>query len=408
MVKGFLTVHNFASTDSKFGRSSPFSSEELLAQGRDLVANALATKGWIPVVLPETPVFGSKLNAGRSLVLSTSPPLASSLRYGHGKKKLKKVVNQWGDLDDTKGKAIDKKKLREFRGTDFSYLLTRKKPLNQPQQIHDRKRSLDEEQGVDLQREKKRRRIESASLYDLIPQPHHHPHPAVAPGQSLDTDIMKRFLPYSKAPFFASTRYSTEEVGLYFKDPFARSAWIVPVRGKLPWIDASHARLLDTLGSASEANRQSINWTPFLLRNFWQDLLEIRNRRVLGAFSFSFHVGAAEKEGQISKHTFFDRTDSRRTKVPPLADPPTPVNLAQCTYIKIYHDVRYALYVRSVLDAWRTEIELEDEPSTPPDAPGTSRMHMAAVPTVRKLKARPLLGAKLVLVDEASQPVGTC
>lgn len=98
-----------------------------------------------------------------------------------------------------------------------------------------------------------------------------------------------------------------------------------------------------------------------MLREFWASLLILRERGVLGAISLSYHVPASEETNGILR----------------------------CTHIKIYHDVRFALYVRAVLDGWYPQL-------------------MANGNEIVKIKIRPLLHKSLALVDERGIAVAVC
>lgn len=320
--------------------------------------------------------------------------------------------------------------LKEFENTDFSYLLRLKSsPKKRIAQInserskkHKRKRGQDEEPNEeDEEREKKRRPVgdTAISFYDLIPHPHHHPYSA---DQRPKLDITKRFPPFSKAPFVPIPPFTPDQAGKFLKDPFARGAWIVPIAGRLPWKDCSRARVEGNSAiKAGQSTRVptaslSIIWSPFVIKKFWSDLLEIRKQAVLGTISLSFHVASMDKANldkvKFSLTTSYAQTLTTRDLLRrPVQSKDSTRSPEQCAYVKVYHDVRYTMYVRSVLDAWRTEVEvpsvsIASRVTTSPRRSRTSSHTSAAPP--EKIKIRPLQGAKLILLDETGQAVGIC
>ncbi|THH01082.1 hypothetical protein EW145_g6982 [Phellinidium pouzarii] len=389
MAGDSLIVHNFVLSSSKSVESASLSPEKLLVQGRNLVASTQAREGWSTVVLPRAPTSNFANSTGRILVLRNAISSGTAFQTVCKQPPLN-PIKRWGHLD-ADAEVTDVSNLKEFEGTDLSYLYKRKKITEKypPQHQRTKKRSreaFDEGQCVDVHRVKKRRRVECTHLHDLIPQPHHHSHPTFATGNCLDSEIIRRFPPYSKAPFVCIVPYSRKAAATYFKDVYARSAWVIPVKGKLPWKDASQAQLEDSLTSVSLMTSGvlgvPIRWTAVLIGKFWDDLLEIRKRHVLGAISISYHVGSREElQEQITKTTF-----TTRIKEPLPVDPPTPTHLSQCTYIKIYHDVRYALYVRSVLDVWKTEVEVEDASVVSDAASSASHSRTTTKPVSQTIK----------------------
>ena len=90
------------------------------------------------------------------------------------------------------------------------------------------------------------------------------------------------------------------------------------------------------------------------LARYWEDLLEIRKKGSIGPIGLSYTVPSTST-----------------------------------AYVKLYHEARYSLHVRRVLDAWKTVISANEDGA-------------------KDKKVRPLIGAKLILVDEVSHAVGVC
>jgi hypothetical protein len=203
---------------------------------------------------------------------------------------------------------------------------------------------------------------------------------------------------------------------------YSRIAWLVPVRGVLPWAECTSAVLLDQEEDSnpgsdaqyvassileSRVNKEMV-WTQPAVCSFWEFLLQLREAGVLGPLALSFQpavepppsltptpappyslTGLAtppEEPAQASQRSlhFNSRTgdDPRST-------------LRKADYIKITLDAPFALYVRNALDAWWFSES---------DSSGQSH----ALPGHIKKRNRILRGAKLVVVDEQGQGVLTC
>ncbi|KAL5514739.1 hypothetical protein ACEPAG_2055 [Sanghuangporus baumii] len=403
-----LVVHHYAPENEKNRKNKPLSNEELLSRGRNLLSAVETRDRWRTVCSSSDPSF----NPGERLVLSQTPPLCPSLWRNSGKSCLIDAPKQWlaSDVPASRERPVVQI-LKEFDGTDFSYLLDRgslsKKTqscINEQQNNKGKRKRdhnvADEADEKEEERKKKRRPVGSTtiSVYDLIPHPHHHPYSPVGADQRPNLDISKCFPPFSKAPFISIAPFTPDKVEKHVKDPYARSAWVIPVTGKLPWKESSPARVVDNLAISSTPTRRvptasfSITWTPLLINKFWSDLIEIRKQATLGAISLSFHVASVDESKPTARSNI-------------------PARLEQCTYVKLYHDVRYAMYVRSVLDAWRTELEIPatsiaSRVTTSPRRNRASSNTASAPP--EKIKFRPLQGAKIILLNETGQAIGLC
>jgi hypothetical protein len=74
-----------------------------------------------------------------------------------------------------------------------------------------------------------------------------------------------------------------------------RVAWIVPVRGQVPWPGTSEGKVLtndEELAKSpyakSKSYTQPIMWTPGLLFGFWKHLIRHRKLNTLGPLAFAF------------------------------------------------------------------------------------------------------------------------
>jgi hypothetical protein len=74
-----------------------------------------------------------------------------------------------------------------------------------------------------------------------------------------------------------------------------RMAWIVPIRGQVPWHGTSEGRILTddkelakSPYAKSKSYTQPIMWTPGLLLGFWKHLIRHRKLNTLGPLAFAF------------------------------------------------------------------------------------------------------------------------
>ncbi|EJD01776.1 uncharacterized protein FOMMEDRAFT_141047 [Fomitiporia mediterranea MF3/22] len=367
------------------------------------------------------------------LVFKRAPPPRSPLRRDVEKERHSEGLKQWNDSSVAR-EVIDISKLKEFEGTSFSYVLACEgsscNSAAQSAQVQVERRTHNGRKHVldativdgydDGQSPRKRQSVDCVkiSLYNLIPQPHHHPYSHATVSQSSELEIIQRFEPFSKAPFISIGPVSPSRAETYFRDPYARSAWVIPVEGKLPWKEVSTAQIDAAQTTSTSQPTQVlaapciISWTPRAIRMFWEDLLVIRMHQALGAISLSFHVASA-MEAQLNAITSANMRQTRSNGLVTDSLWPTPLspkNLNYCTYIKIYHDTRLTMHVRSVLDAWRTEIEIPWKGEAPKLTSTSTKYQLrsAAAPIQKKTRFRPLLRAKLVLLDEEGQAIGIC
>ncbi len=212
------------------------------------------------------------------------------------------------------------------------------------------------------------------------------------------------FYPAAPIPIPPHTHATVEE---QVADEFSRLAWVIPVRGYLPWEGATPASVLadppddvalDPQVLKPEAPYQnpdspSIVWTRDALRAFWQFLQKLRDADNLGPLGLAFYHLPASHTGSsmdpASWHHGSHKQDSTSWPVSPLQDngcsealEAPRSTLCQMDYIKVYHDARYTKFLRKVLNAWAYR------------RPG--------------VKVRMLKGATLALLDECEKGLLLC
>lgn len=129
--------------------------------------------------------------------------------------------------------------------------------------------------------------------------------------------------------------------------PHKRIAWVIPVLGKPPeHTDCTPASFTPTIDSLFlPCPRPEIRWRKESLRVFWEFLQRMRKQLFFGALGLAFET-----------HLDYD-------------------------FIKIYHDARHSLRLRTALSGFRNEADV-------PEGGGKAY--------------RPLKGAVLLLVDEVN------
>jgi hypothetical protein len=186
---------------------------------------------------------------------------------------------------------------------------------------------------------------------------------------------------------------------------FRRAAWLIPVRGSLPWDGASTAVILEGTQVASRspspglhvpaAQPCAITWTPDSLQHFWTFLGSVQQAKNLGPLSLSFCVAPAEASStrdsiseplwesnypyypySLSKHSAESSDDFTTDICRAYRD--------GIDHIQVFHDAPYTLSLRNILDAYQYE------PANA-EVPGRSGAN--------DRKIRILKGARLVCMD---------
>ena len=189
----------------------------------------------------------------------------------------------------------------------------------------------------------------------------------------------------------------------YLDTPGARSAWVIPVRGSLPWKGSTSALILDASegvlpnGPVKVQDHREITWTHAALVKFWNFLFAIQQSKNLGPISLSFYAkpvspivvsnGADTFSVGINRHPIFDGD----MPMPQTVDVPLQEPLSDVDHIKVYHDTANTMYMRNILDAWSYEENIN--------------IMSSSVDILRGKKIRMLKGAVLVLLNEKSEAI---
>ncbi|KII91697.1 hypothetical protein PLICRDRAFT_51830 [Plicaturopsis crispa FD-325 SS-3] len=242
--------------------------------------------------------------------------------------------------------------------------------------------------------------LDVSSLHNIIPQPHFYPRPRVPfplspePDSTLPEEIDPNVSPISPHTL-ASAR-------AHLLTPYARSAWIIPLRGVLPWNNATTAVVVrsNTVPLPTYPRiGTGITWTWTSARALWTFLISIREAANMGPISLSFHAAPSHRHtgtstASTSLPSFhrqqFSTTSTSKAPDASKASPPSVADvhayrtgLLATDHIKIYHDAAYAMSIRRALSAWTYSTDGEEGPTD----------------------TRPLEDVRLVLLDERSKGI---
>ncbi|KAH9929042.1 uncharacterized protein BXZ73DRAFT_48285 [Epithele typhae] len=271
---------------------------------------------------------------------------------------------------------------------------------------HSVKRPLSPERPSVAPPSTKRARFVQSSLRYVIPMPHflHSQQHFADEYLSYFSDVPLPCYPYSPIP-----PHTLEGCIESIASPYSRVGWIVPVRGQLPWDDATNANILDdtmeepkslslTPQDPSEVlpvpvqphNSNTVLWTRAALVAFWSFLRSLSDAGNFGPISLSFHTAsAASSTNSTVEYSCFG---SHKVQTASSASAPAPENRSTLLantrvaflaidHFKMYHNRQYSQSIRTALHSWSYRGRNGDQ------------------------KIRVLKGAKLVLVDENSKGV---
>ncbi|KAG8732848.1 hypothetical protein FRC11_010560 [Ceratobasidium sp. 423] len=224
-------------------------------------------------------------------------------------------------------------------------------------------------------------KIYKGHLHTVIPQPHFLPSlpcppPSLTEGMlaSLISPSFQNWLNKDGTP----TQDQATAAADFLSDAWGRAAWIIPVRGCAPWEGCSGA--IVSLRPIKERKKRIIVWTPASLRSFWAQMAGFRDTKRVGSLSMSFEAVPG--------------------KPLDLEAPKQPSGLKATRsfeFIKLYHDSRVSLKLRTILQV----LEFADEDRYGVDANVPKEGELGTV-TMRRL-----LGAstRLALLDNAGHIV---
>ncbi len=145
----------------------------------------------------------------------------------------------------------------------------------------------------------------------------------------------------------------------HLQRPYARGAWIIPVRGALPWAGASSAVLVPHLPHINNEETPTtpattITWTLASVRALWETLLSLRDNGTCGPLGLYFHAARRPK------------SPASNGSRPVTSNPDPRTALAKLDHIKIHVDTTHAAELRRALGEWAYEAD-----TTPGQAEGS-------------------------------------
>ncbi|KIJ24280.1 hypothetical protein M422DRAFT_56458 [Sphaerobolus stellatus SS14] len=393
-----ITVHHFATG------SNSFSSEELLDVAKQIVDDAvLNEEKWVSVCVPRMGSDWGKTQ-GRCVEWRKSAPVIRG--KGKGKARASQELLDWNaPLDEGVEELIDMSKLPDFERTDFNDVIracqvspTKRKlgllpsaSLDSPDTSPARQFANDVDMNR-MERASKRPRtltqalVAKVSISELIPFPHYYP----PPDHGLRPPLgIKNIPPHRIHKYFPRPER--------LKVDFARAGWIIPLRGG-PRIDGTstaeiYSQLLsdDIHAYRSEDGRpRHIYWTTIAVTQFWNFLLKQKEMNTFGPISVAYRCDEVKLTSKL-KQVASVNGKGRPDKTPKDANKSSTQSFWE--YIKIYHEVKYAMRLRSLLDSFRwEEVGVHQQNNTG----GTEQ---------NKWRYRVLKDAILVLVDEKGEPL---
>ncbi|KAG2361038.1 hypothetical protein BDR07DRAFT_1377515 [Suillus spraguei] len=209
-----------------------------------------------------------------------------------------------------------------------------------PQAVHSSTHELS------LEPPTKRPRYDTASISNLIPQPHYVPGPSVG-FPPLDSEYLK---PYRKAQPLPIAPFDLASAQLFLNAFYNRAAWLIPIRGVLPWEDATCAIILappqvpqgdDTPPLPPDLQHYTTESQEFLgliIRFAPSDTTSTLNS------ALSLTAGSGNRPAQAGRSANLSDGLSDRVRHAQLED---------TDFIKVYHDTKYSFYLRNILDAYK-------------------------------------------------------
>ncbi|THV05720.1 hypothetical protein K435DRAFT_76379 [Dendrothele bispora CBS 962.96] len=236
---------------------------------------------------------------------------------------MKPELEEWGSEITESELGFHLNELDEFESTDFDYLLN--------EGFIDKK--FNAKQQIPISSKKRRLKLYVGSLFKIMPYPHLLPSSFVShkdPGELRE---------YEREPI-PILPYTLDTLPLSNPPPFARYAWIIPVRGVLPWEFATAATVLEpepgsessVLGSlatqtlllppsrsptptptppqvlslplplpvpADPTKNLPILWTHDSLQQFWSWLCSLREKLAAGPMGLSFQMARVKAKSQL-------------------------------------------------------------------------------------------------------------
>ncbi|KAH6910641.1 hypothetical protein BKA70DRAFT_1084080, partial [Coprinopsis sp. MPI-PUGE-AT-0042] len=352
-----VTIHNFAPQDlspplASGSRQNNLSQSagKLVAKGRALVessaTNGLALTDWKSVQL----VGDSRWRSSRVNIYEYRYPAPSVPMLGVSRRT---VLKEWGSLVSS-DEVYCVKDLEEFVHAPFvprpelAHSSTKRKRAEE--QDAKGAESLTSDGKIQSSASKsaqepppKRRKLCHGAIFDLIPPPHVHPTALYRATRTEPSAIQeyKRTVPIILRPYTNPLPQPSKH---------GRRAWIIPLRGQLPWTGTTAGFLLeeqDRPVPPAPRSLEPIFWTRAAIKVFWAYLLGLQRGGRVGAMGFMLHLARTrESSGEV--------TTGMSSSSPPkeVTAEEAALALSRTDYIKVYHEATKSMFLRTALDLW--------------------------------------------------------
>ncbi|KAF9269461.1 hypothetical protein L218DRAFT_269385 [Marasmius fiardii PR-910] len=383
MVENSVVVHRYSYLDATPARTQA-SANQFLQEGRELLNRTLLSTKWsYPEATPKKCLGAPASNSYIYVPIpgTLQPVDKRDFSGSFGSSSVVPNMREWGSpVDDAE--EFNMNNLPSFGSTDLDYLFD---PRIAP--------SSDEENiKQQIAKAPPPEQFDQSPLFKVFPQPHLH---VFGNAEMIAPCKIPAFSKADPIPIFPNT--------LPVKPlSNARRAWLVPVRGTLPWNHATPAVVLDPKispqlpRSADPVVSLPIAWTHASLRAFWMFLLELKQRTGLGPITVSFTAAGYGSirtlNSRVPRFEYMDSDDEELNASPSQGSPDTMTSsnwnlnaLGSVDYIKVYHNAQLSMHLRSVIDCFGFEMKTGD---------GNEVM-----------KVRVLESARLVLVDDLTRGV---
>ncbi|KIY49739.1 hypothetical protein FISHEDRAFT_57998 [Fistulina hepatica ATCC 64428] len=368
--------------------SSPRKDAALLETGRKTIQDASAYSVWRYTHSQQVLFNQSSSERISSFVYNRVQPLVDCPQYTPR-------LKEWGEPVTDGDDIFDMHSLEEFKSTNFDFLAD-SIPIFRHAISNKRDSADSEARPPNLKKRRIAPDLETGSLVKIIALPHAR----LAPFTNKPANIPESLKPFAKT--LPKPLPPLSEIPPLL--PYQRNAWIVPIRGTMPWNTCTSAAIwsaqsphnpvpvhttLPDPETVPDLSSSLIVWNFHAVECFWSFLVSLQANRKLGDIGLSF---------QWARSKSSDR----------------PPSLSALDYIKVTHDAPYSMHMRTLLDLWQYEpvkAERRSETSTarenmdPPME--TKRLELAkdfCAPKTSE-KIRVLKRAVLALVDNRNKGI---
>ncbi|KAL0576114.1 hypothetical protein V5O48_005861 [Marasmius crinis-equi] len=389
MVDDSLVVHLYSNFEG-LSTGPHASSTQVLQDGRELVKQTLEGSRWSRVsVVCDKKWAPGLVTTGHNVYVYPNPPSILEAARKQASAELPGCeqggrIQEWG-TPANETEAFSMNDLSEFQSTNIDDIFN----------VEDAAPDVGESVRSEIEGTLPEEHLDRSPLYKIFPQPHFHTF-----GDA-EVNIPSELRPYTTTEPISIPPHTLDTLSSF---PNRRRAWLVPVRGVLPWEGTTQATVLDPNISPQRPRSPNpetalpIVWTHASLLALWTSLLGLNG---IGRIGIAFTAAGSESlqllnpslrplmhppdTGDRDDESAASRSRDRRS-----SQNNRPVNrnpLDSVDYIKVYHSSQVSMHLRAVLDLFTFEIDGGDADAN------------------KEMAIRVLKGARLTLMDELSRGV---